>query len=146
MTSKRQTLITQIKTIIEADSTVYNTTGTSLINQVLTEPTDLKINANTLTIVAGPRSGDRIDIGSNIDETLWMFTLDVQYKQIKRESNDNLFQVIENIWTLFEKNTLGSNAIDCRVTDDDPKINKDNQTILDGCEISLEVNTMEVLS
>ena len=146
MTSKRQTLIDEIKIAIEGNGTVYGS-GNSLINKVVTEPEPVgaKMQQNTLIIAPGRRSGDRIDVESETNETIWDFTLVLEFKQIKRESNDSLYQVVENLWKLFNKHTLNGNALDSRVTDDDPQINKDNQTVLDGFELFLEIKTLEVL-
>lgn len=146
------TIVAAIKTLIEADGTLFHASTASLLNKVYTEepPTGrgkgrpqvnfATIAPETITLT----DGDGQFVGAR-ESTNRLYKIIFTFKQTRAENNTNLYNAVNNFRTAIrgDQKLSTTGVREARITGWDYNINTDNQSIIDFVEINLEVVTDE---
>lgn len=152
------TIIAAIKTLIEGDATIYDVSDTLKINKVFTEKQTVgpaqqnycEIISPGQSIITSKKGGIKqkrmgetniTELIGNSQRSVRPFTILFTFKQILKENNARIYDVVANFRNAIKADeTLSTSGIDgSKVLSWGYSLNDNNQMIIDGVGLTLEI-------
>jgi len=159
------TIVNAIKTLIEAESSLYNADGPNnptLINKVYTEPNleglaernyceimapggNIKTNVKGGVRIRQMGDTNLVELTGDMQMTVRPFTVLFKFKQVRRENNARIYDAVMNFRSAVKADeTLSTTGVDGAVVSSwGYTYNKKDQTIKDGAVITLTIMCTE---